>query len=746
MQKLLVFSRFRCFLNRFQMAFRLHLLAGFLFCLLTVGMTWPLVTHLNTHVTSGQQPAMTVPYFNLWTLAWNNYWFSEKTENYWDANIFFPHQKALAFSEPQFATGIFTALVAFFGGNTVLAYNATLLGFLSGAAMAAYALCWWLLGTFEENSTSQRITKNASMKYRWAAAVTAGILYGFNFYMFREIGVLQLLATLFPPIAFLGIHRFFYQNRWSDAMLFSLGFLGCWYTCAYYGLFLSIFVPCFVIRLRHRGMLSKKVLVPAAATLILIFVCLLPLAYGMWSAKTTMALDRSEFVIRDLSAVFMKYFKLPQHSWLYGDILQVGAKGSLFLGGMLLCLACTGLIVIFRVRHTSDTIEQPTQPLLQRYAGFYLIMTFLAFLLSLGMSLTPGFSMKLGAYQILTWLSPYNLLYEFVPGFSSIRSPYRFSLFCALFLAILAGYGMFWVSQRFRPRWRQILVPLLIAVMIFELWPLPLRLVKVPGELDELPRIYKHVNSLPADAVLIEMPIAIGKSEQKLEADARYMYFSTFHWRQLVNGYSGFIPQAYMELVNVILGATPQVAFSALKAFGVQYVLAHTDELSEAEKTRLKQLETEHLKPIFSEGSDSLYQVDYGNKAELSPLPDIASATLYESQKSQNYVSLCFYYRLTDQQCILVTPWQNRIEFEVSWYEITDSQQRSNQPTLRSWTSYQGSKLITADSNAIEIDLSAPPPGKYTVVVQQSHASRSEVISLHCQIYSDGFVTCRGEG
>ena len=492
-------------------------------------------------------------------------------------------------------------------------------------------------------------------------------------------------------------------------------------------------------------MLSKKVLVRAVTTLILIFVCLLPLAYGMWSAKATMALDRSEFVIRDLSAVFMKYFRLPQHSWLYGDILQVGARGSLFLGGALLCLASTGIIVIFQIRCKSGAIDQPTQPLLQRYGVFYLTMTLLAFVLSLGMSLTPGFSMELGPYQILTWLSPYNLLYKFVPGFSSIRSPYRFSLFCVLFLAILAGYGMFWCSERIRPRWRQILVPLLIAVMIFELWPAPLRLVKVPGDVEELPRIYKHVDSLPSDAVLIELPIAIGESEQKLEADARYMYFSTFHWRRLVNGYSGFIPQAYMELVNVILGAAPKVAFSALKAFGVQYILAHTDELSDAEKTRLKQLEIEHLKPIFREGNDALYQVDSGAKAQIYPLPDIASVTLYESQKSQNYVSLCLYYLVPDQQSVLVTPWKNQVEFEVSWYEITGSQERNNQPVLRSQTSYQGSKLITVDSNAIEIDLPAPSPGKYTLVVQQSHASKSEAISLHCQIHPDGFVTYRGE-
>ena len=739
-------SPFIRILRRVQPRFHPHLLAGILFLMLTIGMTWPLITKMNTHVTSGQQPAMAVPYLNLWTLAWNHQWIHGETDSYWDANLFFPHQKTLAYSEPQFATGLLTAPFVFLGGNTIFAYNTTVLGFIWGAGMGAYALCWWLSGTFEKKESNKITTTEKYRRYHWEAAVTVGLLYGFNAYIFREIGVLQLLATLFLPLTFLGIHRFFYLYHWRDALLFAVSFLGAWYTCAYYGIFLTVFAPCFVIRLGGKSLLCRKVLTKVIVILIFIFLSLIPLIYGMWSAKTAMGLDRPEFVVRDLSAVFKEYLKLPHYTWLYGNILGTEPGQSLFLGGVLLCLASLGVRTLFRTKHNKTGIDakQLLQSRMHRYGKFYLFMALLAFLLSLGMALAPRPSMELGVYQFLVWFSPYNLLYEFLPGFSSIRSPHRFYVFVVLFLAILAGYGMLWLSQRVRPGWRQILVPLLMVVAIFELWPIPLRLVKVPRGVEELPGIYEHVSKLPSDSVLLELPIVIGQSERELEMDARSMYSSTFHRHPLVNGYSGFTPRAHFELVTEVLPSTPQVVLSGLNAFGVQYVLAHTDQLNTSEKEQLRQLETEGLHLLFREGSDFLYQVDYGSIETLDALPEFAAVRIYESQRSRHHVSICFYYQINPPHCVLITPWQNQFECKVTWYRIADLQNGDSQPIMTSQVPYKGSKLITAELRTIEIELPAPPPGEYQVIVQQRFASPTSEHTLTCQIHPSGFVTCQG--
>ena len=315
-----------------------HLLAVMIFCILTVGMTWPLILKLHTHVTPGQQPAMTVPYLNLWTLAWNHHWLKGETPSYWDTNQFFPHQKTLAYSEPQLGTSLFTFPLVLFGGNTVLAYNAALISFFWGAGVAVYALCWWVFG----------LVKKISKADRFVASITAGILYAFTPYMFQELGVLQLLATLFPPLCLLGLHRFFHNKTWSAALLFSAGFLGCWYTCAYYGLFLCVFVACFALIFLHRELFHKQNILRALMTVLILIGGLLPLAKGMHAAKVALSLDRPEEIVRDLSAVFAKYFHPPSSSLLYEQILGLGSLGhSHFLGGTLICLAVVGTTTLF---------------------------------------------------------------------------------------------------------------------------------------------------------------------------------------------------------------------------------------------------------------------------------------------------------------------------------------------------------------------------------------------------------------
>ena len=226
----------------------LHTLAVMIFCVLTIAMTYPLILKLNTHVTPGQQPAMSVSYLGLWTLAWNHHWLKGNALSYWNANHFFPHQKTLAYSEPQLGIGLLSFPIVFFGGNTILAYNIVILVFFFGAGMAVYMLCWWIFGLVEGISDTNRCI----------ASVLAGILYAFSPYMFKEIAVIQLLATLFPPLCLLTLHQFFHHKQWKAALLFSVSFLGCWYTCAYYGLFLSIFIFFFTLVFWHRSLLTWR--------------------------------------------------------------------------------------------------------------------------------------------------------------------------------------------------------------------------------------------------------------------------------------------------------------------------------------------------------------------------------------------------------------------------------------------------------------------------------------------------------
>ena len=54
-----------------------------------------------------------------------------------------------------------------------------------------------------------------------------------------------------------------------------------------------------------------------------------------------------------------------------------------------------------------------------------------------------------------------------------------------------------------------------------------------------MPAVYRFVAQLPASSALIELPFG------EVAFETRYMFYSTTHWRPLVNGYSGGAPDQY---------------------------------------------------------------------------------------------------------------------------------------------------------------------------------------------------------
>jgi len=92
--------------------------------------------------------------------------------------------------------------------------------------------------------------------------------------------------------------------------------------------------------------------------------------------------------------------------------------------------------------------------------------------------------------------------------------------------------------------------------------------------------MYNLMKNIPG-AVLAEMPIPYD-----VPPNALYMYFSTWHWTPMVNGYSGFVPKSYIQLQRDILLFPAAEAVDALRRQGVTHVtlncglgLAGCDEL-----------------------------------------------------------------------------------------------------------------------------------------------------------------------
>ena len=53
------------------------------------------------------------------------------------------------------------------------------------------------------------------------------------------------------------------------------------------------------------------------------------------------------------------------------------------------------------------------------------------------------------------------------------------------------------------------------------------------------------------------------------------MYASTFHWQPILNGYSGFYPQSYLELLERMQGFPDEPSIDYLKRRGVDLIVLH---------------------------------------------------------------------------------------------------------------------------------------------------------------------------
>jgi hypothetical protein len=93
----------------------------------------------------------------------------------------------------------------------VLACNLLHLGFMWGGAVAMYLLVARVLeGTTDgDDGGAKPLAALAPRKLDGIPVVPllCGAVYGFNPFVFREFGVLQLLALRFPPLAFLVVDQ-----------------------------------------------------------------------------------------------------------------------------------------------------------------------------------------------------------------------------------------------------------------------------------------------------------------------------------------------------------------------------------------------------------------------------------------------------------------------------------------------------------------------------------------------------------
>jgi hypothetical protein len=118
--------------------------------------------------------------------------------------------------------------------------------------------------------------------------------------------------------------------------------------------------------------------------------------------------------------------------------------------------------------------------------------------------------------------------------------------------------------------------------------------------------IYQRVAAEPG--ALIELPFP---PPDQFYRNAPYMYRSIFHWKPLVNGYSGFVPQSYRDIHRLLIIEDFQQGLVVLQARGVGLLMAHKRRLGPRLLNKIAEAESAgKLVLVEKVGTDWLYRIE----------------------------------------------------------------------------------------------------------------------------------------
>ncbi len=559
-------------------------------------MTYPQIFHLADGARDWGDPLL-----NAWIMWWEvDAVASGNFAGFFDANIFFPHVRTLAYSEFLIPQSLVAAPLLLVVNNPLLAYNVVLL-----LSFVATAFAMYLLGRYLTGSAF--------------SGFVGGLALAFSPFMFSHLSHIQVIGAAGIPLAFLFLHRYFDEPSLGRLLCFSAAYVGQALANTHFALYLTYAAGAYIL---YRAVSDRRWATPSfyghMATHAVVSLAFLVPFFGQYlRLKDEMAFTR-EMVY---SASWFSFFAAPPINRIYGTITEPlrTSEASLFPGFLVILLASVGIWASRGPRRAAG--EAPLVALWgYRFAGGLAVA---AWLIIIAMSVSGGIDVSLAGVRVRAndfqnpliglivatiarmllrrfvpalggsrpwlgepqrfygWLlflsvllsfgasSPYRLLYQYVPGFDGVRSVARIYIVAAFCLATFTAYGARLVAERLARRqvaWAAGLLPLVMLVEFFSA-PVPLHEVAW-GE--AAPAAYAWLARQEGDHAVIEYPLEVRREFDR-------MLYSAVHRKKLVNGMSGFQAPVYEEMRLRMRGFPSRSTLEDIRDLGVRWIIVHPE-------------------------------------------------------------------------------------------------------------------------------------------------------------------------
>ncbi|MBI3366013.1 hypothetical protein HY041_00085 [Candidatus Roizmanbacteria bacterium] len=526
------------------MVVKKYIIIFVLFLFFAIGITYPLILHLSSYsLGKGDELLIT------WIINWNIHALSTNPLKIFAANIFYPYLNTLSFSEPFFTSSIIALIPTLILKNPLVAYNINIVFSLTLLGFSTYCLTYYL-------------SKNI------LSAFIAGLLISFSPFTLGRLFQIQVISIQWIPLSLIFFIKFLREGKTKNFIFASVFFMLQVANSFLPGYFLIL---CYsVITVSY--FLSKKNLLKKFFNRKIVFIIVLTsiitgiLGYPYFKTSKTFHYVRD---IRDT----IHFANRPEYFFYPNDktrlettlkkIIYVNDKGPYRYDGywglpflILFILSCLILLKMKRQK--------------KFFSALFLAITALSFVMSLG----PAFQWggKVIKYPFIIPL-PYALFYYLIPGFNGLRNSGRWEMLTIFAASVFIGLVLAKLMKKMSLK--NIFITCMITTAIFAEIRIPFKYYQLPTT-QEFPKVYSFINSLPNDVAIIELPIFSWDVQPYSNTEFMREYFSTLHFRKMVNGYSGFSPKEWEKNTKILTNEFPsKKTIEYLKRIKVNYVILH---------------------------------------------------------------------------------------------------------------------------------------------------------------------------